>query len=392
LLEFRLAILYFSLTVFNNPSFNIVGLSPNEIFGSAAILVAIIKGGNYFKRHASLVVIGLFIAFTASALHALMAALVYPDLTPDFATIILKIAVNLKILVLAGNLFIIGIELKRGVGLSELIRSILASGTFALLIYMVQIFIFSIGIVPYGTYFDAGFIGIPSFGSVSIERGHFGKFITPYFPFFLYAFIAWKTKWRFLLYLVVGAINFSASSIFFFLYGLFLSGLFFYRSWSRRNFFAISFFVITSVMLLLSYSNIYEGIVEKIITIAVQGDESQGGGRSFGLFLEYINAYPFGMGYSGSTLRTAPLLPEINAAYFAFLAQYSLLSFPLLFGFAFIWLNAIRLGSNQLIYRCFNIGVLMAPIIFATDILWFLPLIWLSMEINLSAKITQVVE
>ena len=38
------------------------------------------------------------------------------------------------------------------------------------------------GTMPYGTYFDAGYVGFPSFGGVSIERGHFGKFLTPALP------------------------------------------------------------------------------------------------------------------------------------------------------------------------------------------------------------------
>jgi hypothetical protein len=70
----------------------------------------------------------------------------------------------------------------------------------------------------------------------------------------------------------------------------------------------------------------YEGFMalgDKIYQLVIQGDESTGGGRSSATFFEYIKVYPIGIGYGGSTLRTAPGLSEINAAHFAFVTQYS---------------------------------------------------------------------
>jgi hypothetical protein len=386
LLEFRCAILYCALTVFNNPAFNLFGLNLNEIFGLTTVLVVGIKGKLLHGRNSSPAAIGLFVVFMISIIHVLFTTLIYPDLAPNFITIIKKIAVNVKILVLAINLVVIGAHLKRGLGLNILIRSILLSGTFALMMYVVQILLVSIGAPPYGTYIDAGFTGLASFGSVSIERGHFGKFMAPYFPFFLYALIKWKAKWRFILYLVITAINFSASSIFFFICSMFLMGVFFYRSLDKRRLMLALFIIISLSALLLLNLNVYQGIIEKIITVALQGSECEGCGRNFSLFMDYIKTYPFGMGYSGSTLRTAPYMPELNAAYFAFVAQYSLLALPILLGFGFLLFRAIRFGAKNLLYRCFNVGVCMAPIIFFTDILWFVPLIWLSIEMNLSVK------
>lgn len=384
--EFRCAVLYFSLTVFNNPAFSFFGINPNEFFGSVGFLIALTKGSLIHKRSYSVAVIGLILLFIAGFIHSMMATFVYPELVQDLNSFLIKIAVNLKILVLAVNLGIVGAQISRGVGLEILLATVVKSGMFALLMYILQTILMGIGSLPYGTYMDAGFIGLPSFGSVSIERGHFGKFMAPYFPFFLYAFVEWKATWRFLLYLIVMAINFSASSIFFFCCSLLLAGFFFWRSWNKRSLIPIFFASIALISLLLINAGIYEGIVMKILNIAIQGDESQGGGRSLGLFIEYINTYPFGMGYSGSTLRTAPSLPEINAAYFAFIAQYSLLAFPIVLGFIFIWVRAIRFHAKKILYRCFNVGVFMAPIIFLTDILWFVPVIWLSIEINLSAN------
>jgi hypothetical protein len=131
---------------------------------------------------------------------------------------------------------------------------------------------------------------------------------------------------------------------------------------------------------------VFEGIFDKIVSIAIKGDESQGGGRSIGLFFDYVENYPLGMGYSGSSLRTAPNLPEINASYFAFIVQYSILAIPLGLGFIYLIKRGFILTAKALTHRCFNVGVLMAPIIFLTDILWFVPLVWLAIEINLSTK------
>lgn len=385
-LEFRLAILYFSLTVFNNPAFNIVGLHPNEFFGVLALLVVVSKGRLLHGKKSSIAVIGVFFTFLITAIHALVIALVYPNLLPDLGTAFLKIAVIFKIFVLAGNLAIVGAEIKNENNLTIVISNCLLAGTFALLMYVVQIFVIANGALPYGTYLDAGFIGLPSFGSVSIERGHFGKFMAPYFPVFLYALVKWKAKFQFLLYCLIGIINFSASSQFFFLCALFLTGILFFQALNIRG--LIGTLVMSTLMIIfLSLNwNVFEAIIDKVVSIAIQGDESQGGGRSFGLFVQYILSYPLGMGYSGSTLRTAPDLPEINAAYYAFIAQYSFISIPLIVGFFYILKRAIKINSNLLINRCFNVGVLMAPIIFFTDILWFVPLIWLSIEINLSVN------
>jgi hypothetical protein len=133
------------------------------------------------------------------------------------------------------------------------------------------------------------------------------------------------------------------------------------------------------------YRDVFEGIIEKVYLLAIVGDESQGGGRSFGLFVQYLQAYPFGIGYSGSTLRTAPMLPEINAAHFALVTQYSGLALPIVIGFAMLIFKAARTGlHSDTLGRCMMVGVLMLGIIFFTDILWFVPMMWLSMEIVFS--------
>ena len=380
-LEFRLAVLYFALTVFTNPAFNQGALNINEMLGVLALLVVFVNRRLKLGLGASPLSKGLLIVFVVSLLHVFITCLIYPDLITNLEIFAIKMAITFKILVLAGNLAIVGALLSRGLGLDLLIRTCLAAGTFALLIYLVQIAVSISGTWPYGTYIDAGFVGIPSFGSVSIERGHFGKFMTPYYPFFLFALLAWRARWRFALFFLIMTINFSASSQTFFLCSLLLTMFIFRRKQGITPY--VGF--ILMVIFMTIYRDIFEGIIEKIYLIAIVGDESQGGGRSFGLFVQYLQTYPFGMGYGGSTLRTAPTLPEINAAHFAFVTQYSALALPLVAGFALLVYRAARAGLlNAPLGRCMTVGVFMSGIVFFTDILWFVPMMWLPMEIVFS--------
>jgi hypothetical protein len=385
-LEFRLAILYFALTVFNNPAFSLAGLNPNEIFGVAAVIVILFRGRLLHGRKSSLAVKGLLITFLITGTHALIATLIYPELIPDFGTALIKTAVIFKIFILAVNLAIVGVEFAKENCLEILLRFCLLAGTFSLLMYLVQILVMISGSIPFGTYLDAGFIGLPSFGSVSIERGHFGKFMAPYFPIFLYALIKWRARFRFLLYCFVTILNFSASSQFFFFCSLVITALLFFSTFNLRTFAAISMVGACIFSMVIFNWEVFEGIFDKIVSIAIKGDESQGGGRSIGLFFEYVKNYPLGMGYSGSSLRTAPNLPEINASYFAFVAQYSILSIPIGLGFIYLVKRGFILRAKVVTHRCFNVGILMAPVIFLTDILWFVPLVWLAIEINLSTR------
>jgi hypothetical protein len=382
-LEFRLAVLYFALTLFTNPAFNQGGLNINELLGVLALLTVFAKGRMKIGLGASPLSQGLLLVFGLGLIHVFLTWLIYPDLTPDLGIFVTKLAINFKILVLAGNLAIVGARLSRGIGLDLLIRTCLAAGTFGLLMYLVQIAVSFTGTWPYGTYIDAGFVGFPSFGSVSIERGHFGKFMTPYYPFFLFALLAWKARWRFALFFLITAINFSASSQIFFLCSLLITLFMFRRKLGITPY--IGFVLV--IILMIIYRDVFEGIIDKIYQIAIIGDESHGGGRSFGVFVQYLQTYPFGMGYSGSTLRIAPMLPEINAAHFAFVTQYSVLALPLVAGFLLLVYRAARAGLRfELVGRCMTVGVLMSVIIFFTDILWFVPMIWLSMEIVFSQR------
>lgn len=385
--EFRLATLYFALTVYSNFAYNVFNLNANEVFGILSILSVVLQGRLRCGRLASRAAQGLALVFSVGIIHMLVSALAYPVLLPDMFTTVTKIAVNFKILILAANMAIVGTCVARGVDLDRLIKTCVSAGVVAQLMYLLQVAITFTGTLPYGTFLDAGFVGVPSFGSVSIERGHMGKFIAPYFAFFLYALLQWKWRWRFALFLLTSAINFSASGQVFLACSLMIAIFVFRHSLGVRAYGLIALCTAGMTGLIVTHWTVFEAIVNKIVTIAVQGDESQGGGRSFGLFLEYITTFPLGMGYSGSTLRTAPNLPEINAAFFAFISQYSLLAGPILLGFVLLLIRTFRLGlRGGTLGRCMLVGVAMAPIIFFVDILWFVPMVWLPIEVILSSR------
>lgn len=385
--EFRMATLYFALTVYTNFAYNVAGLNINDWFGIMAILIVMAKGRLSHAKSASRAAKGLFLLSAVTIAHTFVAALIYPELLPDMITVVTKMAVNFKIFVLAANLVIVGGCIACGVGLDRLIKACVYAGVIAQLMYLLQMLVASTGTLPYGTFLDAGFVGVPSFASVSIERGHMGKFIAPYFAFFLYAFVVWKWRWRFALFLLASAINFSASGQVFFACSLVIAIMVFRGSLGVKAYSLIAFGVAGVTALVATYWVVFEAIIDKIVTIAIHGDESQGGGRSFGLFIEYISTYPLGMGYSGSTLRTAPNLPEINAAHFAFISQYSFLAIPILLGYAVLLISVIRSGVQcGALGRCMVVGAAISPIMFFVDILWFVPLVWLPIEVILSVR------
>lgn len=381
--EFRCATLYFALTLFTNPAFNFVGLNLNEVFGVIGVTKMIARGRIPSPYNSGTVVVGLYGLFAVSMVHVLITLLVYPALNSDLGSAFTKIAINIKIAVLALNLAIVGVSLRRGQGLELLLRSCVNVATAGLLLYLLQVFIMAAGTMPYGTYLDAGFVGVPSFGSVSIERGHFGKFMAPYFPFMLFALLKWRCRWQFGLMCLITMINFSASSQVFFLCFCVMALLRFRRHMGLRAVMLIGVACVGAAALIVSYWDVFAGIGEKIYALAIEGDESEGGGRSFGVFYDYISSYPLGLGYSGSTLRTAPGLPEINASYFAFFAQFSFLAPGVLAAYLYaVWraIRRARLGHGDL-FGCLSLGVAMSVVIFFTDILWFVPLIWLPFEL-----------
>jgi hypothetical protein len=181
---------------------------------------------------------------------------------------------------------------------------------------------------------------------------------------------------------LVTLINFSASSQVFFLVFIVMAILKFRRSIGIKSLVVGIFGALCVFVFVVKYWAVFSGIGEKIYSLAIQGDEASQGGRSFSVFYEYISRYPFGIGYGGSSLRTAPDLPEINAPYFVFFSQYSLLGFPILLGYFYLVFRTIKSASYGIqLIRCMSVGVAMSVVIFFTDVLWFVPMIWLPFEL-----------
>ena len=387
-LAFRLAILYFALALYTNPAYEFAGLKINEVFGILAVLAAwlALPPRPRILSSAGPVALGLIAVFVVSLAHSSVVAIAYPELNADTATIVTRLAVTFKIAVLALNLSIVGDSLRAGGRFDTVVKIAVTAGAFGLCMYVLQVTVLVSGTLPYGTFLDAGYIGVPTFGSVSVERGHFGKFMAPLFPFFLYALLAYRWRLAFALYVVVSLANLSASSLVYFAASMLVTAWLFRKRFSRGS---------TLVVLLLcaglvgsavfAYSDVFLAVLDKIYQFAFQGDESSGGGRSLQTFLQYLYSYPMGIGYGGSTLRTAPGLPEINAAHFAFVTQFSLLALPLLAAYAYLVWRTLRAGAkctdHRLLCRAMTVGVLVSILIFAADILWFVPTLWLPYEI-----------
>lgn len=378
-LSLKLSVLFFALVIFNNPAYDLGGFKLNELFGIVSILYSLILVKSLRISTQYPVIKTIFVIFFIGILHGILTSIIYPELNEHLSTGFTRLAVHLKILVLVLNLSIVGSYLRNGIGLNVLMRYIVISGTFALLMYLLQgAILVGAGTLPYGTFIDAGFLGFPSFGSTSIERGHFGKFMTPLFPFFFYAMLAWRWWWCFTLFTLIFVINFSASAQVFFI-SFCLIALWKFSSLLKRKsvLFGLFISIVLTSIFVINYYEIFLGVFDKIYNLAFKGAEV--GGRGSDVFLQYLEKYPLGIGYSGSTLRTAPGLPEINAAYFAFITQYSLLS-PLVLGiYLFFTVKTLRVSRRSgLLAKTMSIGVLGSSIIFLTDILWFVPTIWLS--------------
>jgi hypothetical protein len=387
--KFRLAIPYFALAVFTNPAYDFFGLKLNEVFGVLAVLFGVASKLPIpnVKRPIPL---ALLILFVMGSIHSLLVSLIYPELLVGAGVVLTKIAVTFKIFVLTINLLIVGHFLRNGTGLKFVFNAIISAGVFGALMYLMQAFVlFGLGVFPYGTFSAAGSTGFPSFGSVSVERGHFGKFMAPLFPFFLFALISWRWRFRFALYVLVMLINVSASSLAFFSSYVLISLVLFRSQILNLKSGLLIFCVFTAISgLAIQFDNLVSGVVDKIYNVAFLGDESGGGGRSLGVFYEYISSYPLGIGYSGSTLRTAPGLSEINAGYLAFITQYSALSVVICLGYISLILLTLRVvrRNGKMLVRSMAAGVLVSPLIFAADVLWFIPTIWLAFEVIWSSQ------
>lgn len=372
----KLIILHFASAIFNNPAYSLAGLRFGELSGVFAALMVLWTILGRGRVETSRVGVPLIVAGVVILCYSSFVQLLYPELGPDMATQVLRAVVTAKIALL--GIVIVGMERTfTPESYQRLMRQMVIFATAATLLYLVQAGVFLSGTIPYGTYWDAGFTGVPSFGAVSIERGHFGKFLVPVFPFFLYMSIRFRWRVAMLLFVVVNLVNFSASALTFLVGYLALSAFNFRRQLARPST-AVALVAVGAVFIALGarFSEQYMGIIQKIIDLGFNGDDA--GGRGVSVLMDYLHKYPLGTGYGGSTVKV-PDLPESNMGAFVLLSQLSLLSAPLVAGFIWLVFRAVKCAErieDRTLRAALMGGAIMPLFIGFTDVLWFVPTLW----------------
>jgi hypothetical protein len=374
----KLITLFFAGTVYNNPAFSIAGVHFNEMAGVLAVLwigILMLDGMTLDVRRVGIpIMVGGLLMLS----HAAFVSAFDPVVMPNEETGILRGMLVARIFVL--GVIVLGIEsiFTTSADFEALMEAMVRFGVAAILIYFFQAGIFLSGTTPYGTYWDAGFTGIPSFGAVSIERGHFGKFLILLFPFFAWQVARRRRFLPMMLFLLATLVNFSASSMSFLAGYVLLSALLLRRYLVRPA--AMKYavpIVAVAIGLGIKFGEQYRAVMQKVVDLGVKGD--QGGGRGFSVLDAYLSAHPLGVGYSGSTLRNVGTLPEINMGAYALASQLSFLVLPVFAGF--LWLNykvirESRTVQDPLVAGLLVSGIVMAVLIDLVDVLWFVPTIW----------------
>jgi hypothetical protein len=162
----KLLALYFALTLFNNPCFQIWGASLGDIFGVISAVVLILRVFMCPQRQFRLTEIaGLFLICAGTfAVHAFIIYLLYPNLNEGMIGVVRFILIA-KVAVLGLNVLLFRKVFNELDDIDWLLNQIVNFAVVALICYFIQIGICFTGQLPYGTYIDAGFTGLPSFGS-----------------------------------------------------------------------------------------------------------------------------------------------------------------------------------------------------------------------------------
>jgi hypothetical protein len=370
----KLLALYFGLTLYNNFAFQLVpGATLGDLFGIACAVYygLLVLWKRELRYRISAVGTAVLCAGLLMSIHALVIAAAYPDLNADWAGLT-RTLVILKVFVfgLCCSLFEDSVH-----DLDWLTRQVVNFAIVGLAAYAMQVTLLLVGIVPYGTFLDAGYVGFPAFGSVSIERGHFGKFMTPLFPFFLLGFLKHRRRFASVSFAAITLINFSASSLSFFAFYAVATIWSFKRKLLNVKVAAVALCIGSLVGTFVACTwQLWAAVATKI--------DGGGAGRGLNVFFSYVRRYPLGLSYGGSSLRIAPGLDEINSGVLAFITQESVIAPVLIIGFLFLVFLSYwkcRTIADPLTRKALSAGVLIMPFIFATDLLWFVPTIWLPM-------------
>jgi hypothetical protein len=382
----KLVALYFAFTLFNNPAFQIAGASLGDMCGVLGVSYFLLRVIGYGEYRRMLVTHRLtFLLLLAVALivvHQVFINAIYSVLNENGAFAV-RLAVTFKIVVLAVMIWIFSQEFRDTSSVHWMMDWIVSFAVVGVVAYFIQIAIIFTGKLPYGTFFDAGHVGVPVFGGVSIERGHFGKFLTPLFPFFLLMYLKHGRKRSWIAFLIVTIINVSASSLVYFLAYVLLTAFFFRDQLRRPKVLAwVTAGVVSVFALGIALSDVVVGVSLKIFYMVFKGEAE--GGRSVSNFLDYLHRYPWGMSYGGSTLRHIKDLNEMNSGIMAFVTQLSVLAPILLVGYILLLVSCYRRSKyidDIVTRRVMVVGCLMTLLIYSSDPLWFVPTIWLPIVI-----------
>jgi hypothetical protein len=379
--------LYFGANLFNNFAYTLNGVRFSEFFGIIAAIIYLSKSSHKKYYRSPIAASLIFVAFLA-LVHYLIVSFIYQGIDVFIEDRILRMSLILKIVVLGVVSLGFNNEFNSSESIYQLIKDIIWFAIIGIFIYLLQFGLFFSGNISFGTYLDSGFTGFPSFGSVSIERGHLAKLFAPLYPFFLLHFFQYKNILILALFLFVNLINFSSSGQFYTFTYLILTGVIFQKKLLKS--YNFMWLISVGTIILITISNLFgqqfSGVIDKILLIGFQGGD--GGGRGLDILVEYLASYPLGISYGGSTLRVVNGLPEINSGINNFIAQFSILSVPLVVGF--ISLNfKVFLNPNSFLnedaIKAMKIGVLVSPVIYCIDVLWFTPTIWLPLIIYSSS-------
>lgn len=374
-LSLRFALIYFAGTIFNNFAYSLSGVTIADFFGILAVLLFI--GSRFRIRLNPLSKYMLFFASVA-LIQLLLVSLFDETLLQslDFK----RFAVIFKIFVLSINIIILFTYLDDNKKIEMFIKNAIFLFNIVAICYIIQILVFVSGTLPYGSFSPAGWSHsiVPSFGSVSIERGHLGKFFVPLFPLYLFAYNKYRYKKSIILFFLVAFLNFSASAYIFLLTYLFLSSLLFYKELKFLIFMGMTFI---TIILIYFHEQIFT-LFEKVYELAIVQDAS--GGRSFGLIIPIWHNYPFGYGYGGSTFRNLHGIEglDLNNSIVVFWGELSFVGVLIVLAFSYLIYRVFRFVKTvdrQYLFekKLFLISFLTMLLIFSADVLYFSPTVWL---------------
>lgn len=367
-----LSTIYFGASIYNNFAYTMYGVSIAEYIGITSAVIFLVK--DKFKKNP--VSSYLLVFVTLSILHFCFITIMYGLIEGD--DILKRFILIAKIAVLAINSSIIIKHLDSGLKIENFFYFIIILTNITLFAYIIQMLVFFSGTLPYGSFSPAGYAEsiIPSFASVSIERGHYGKFLAPLFPIYLYGFIKYGYKKSFLLFLTISLLNISASAYVFMSFYIILSIAILHKKLKISHYLLILGLITLSALI---FNEQITKLIEKVYILAIQQDDE--GGRGFHYLWQILEKFPLGYGYAGSTLRDLHGIEnlQLNNAIVAFWGQLSYLGIIII---SFLFYTYYKLyhapPSGTLEKKILLIALVVSIIIFMSDLLWFIAPLWLS--------------